>query len=342
VAVRLPNSILQGMRPVLVGWLLIGLVMAAGSATGTLLGPATFALINLTLVVGLYLFVGNSGVLSFGHFAFALIGAYVTAVLTVPTMTKSLLIPEMPDSLVKMQASGLVAIILAGLVAGTVALILGWPLMRLNGLGAGIATLALLAIAKTMFGNYPGTGGNRAFGAVPLNTTLVTAAVWAGLFVLLIGLADRTRTMLRLRASRDEEIAARSVGIGVTTERWLAFVGSAVIFGVGGGLYVGYVGTLQANQLYFDYTFLIIAMLVIGGTSDLAGVLIGTVLVSSVSEVVLRMENGQSVGPWTLHAPQGSREIVIALVTLAALIVRHQGIRISRIVRWKRELDSAG
>ena len=100
--------------------------------------------INLIVVVGLYTFVGISGVFSFGHAAFMAIGAYAGAILVIPPETKAFLLPDLPGFLADVQLDAFPATLAAGGVAALVALVLSVPLARLSGLTAGLATFAVL------------------------------------------------------------------------------------------------------------------------------------------------------------------------------------------------------
>ena len=105
-------------------------------------------------MVGLYIFVGNSGVLSFGHVSFMAIGAYIVRPPDDPGTSKSLSCPTCPGFLGDAHFSTPVATLLAAGAAGAFALVASAPLMRLGGIGAGIATFALLAIVQVVVQNW--------------------------------------------------------------------------------------------------------------------------------------------------------------------------------------------
>src|SRR5262245_46893948 len=98
------------------------------------------ALINLIIVIGLYMFVGLSGVSNFGHISFMAIGAYVCAWLTIPPIVKSVNL-QLPDFIETLELSAIPATLISGGVAALFAVIVGVPLMRLVGVAAGIGTL---------------------------------------------------------------------------------------------------------------------------------------------------------------------------------------------------------
>ena len=114
----------------------------------------TQGLINLVAVVGLYVFVGNSGVLSFGNVAFMAIGAYVSALLTMPAAAKGVFLPELPAFLAATEWPAIGGALAGGAAAALVALVAGFPLMRLSGISASIATFAILVVTYVVLGNW--------------------------------------------------------------------------------------------------------------------------------------------------------------------------------------------
>ena len=90
-------------------------------------------LVLATIVYGLYVFVGNSGVISLGHISFAAIGAFAAGVMTIPTGPKHLVLPGLWSFIAQHSVSNTVSLLIAAGLGGIVALIVGLPLMRLSG-----------------------------------------------------------------------------------------------------------------------------------------------------------------------------------------------------------------
>src|SRR5581483_11161398 len=159
-----------------------GVLIVAIVALGLLAGGinASPSLINLMLVVGLYVFAGNSGVVSFGHIAFMAIGAYTCALITILTTVKSALLPGLPGLLAHAHVSTTPAVLIAATAAGVGAFLVSLPLMRLSGLAAGIATLALLVIVTDFLTNDTSlSGGSGNLTAIPSDLSLGTLLAWA-------------------------------------------------------------------------------------------------------------------------------------------------------------------
>ena len=294
----------------------VGILIAAGG-----LGMQDMVigmLINVVLVVGLYMFVGTSGVMSFGHMSFMALGAYVSGLLSMMPKIKAVALPHLPGPCVS-HLPTIAATLVGGVVAAVVALIVGVPLMRLSGLGASIATLALLQIVQIVAKNWESvTGPTGATFGVPTTTTVAGALVWA---LLVIGFAyvfQQSKVGLRLRASREEESAASAIGVNISRERVVAFVLSAFMVGVGGSIFAHYLGAFSPSSFYLSTTFITMAMLVIGGMNSLAGAVVGVIVVSLLSEGLLRLENKTGV--------PSLREMALAVVMLAILVARPRGI----------------
>lgn len=328
------------------------LMMMTAVATVTAgIGPESYdrvvigMLINLILVIGLYVFLGVSGVFSFGQMAFMAIGAYSAALLTVPASLKTLLLPELPGFLTKVQLSTVAAILAAGAVAAIVAVLLAFPLMRLSGLMAGLATFAVLVIVHVVARNWKEvTNGSTGMTAVPTTTSETNALVWALVAMTIAYLFQQSRVGLKLRASREDEYAAKAAGIRVVRERRVAFVLSAFITGIGGALFAQFLGSFNPDAFFLDITFLTIAMLVIGGTKALTGAVVGTVVVSAFGEALRQIEQGVGIFGISISTPPGLRQVGLAVAMLAILLVRPSGITKGRELRWPlgQELPPAG
>lgn len=288
---------------------------------------AITSLISLVVVVGTYIFVGNSGVISFGHAGFMALGAYVSAILSLPAATKSLLLPELPGVLANAELGGPLALAVAILAVALFALLAGLSLVRLSGVAASIATFALLVIVYQVLTNYKaitGTGGTLT--GIPTTTTLGAVLATALASVLVAYLFGKTTTGFRLRASREDELAARSVGVGVARERLAAFVLSAAVVAAGGSLFGHYLGTVSPLSFWLPLTFLTLAMLVVGGLRTLSGAVLGTFVVTALVELLSKFEEGFTIAGLAISGRPGVRDVVLSLLMIAILILRPKGL----------------
>jgi branched-chain amino acid transport system permease protein len=306
-------------------------IMVAVALLATMAPPAlqrtvTEAFIKLTVVIGLYVFVGNSGVFSFGHVGFMAIGGYVSAILTILPAKKQVAL-DLPVFLETLQLPGLAALIVAVLVAAIVAFLVAAPLVRLRGIALPMATFAVLVIVHVVALNWQSvTGGRQALVGLPRFTNLWVALAGAAAALIVAAIYQQTRHGLALRCSRESEVAAAATGIDVERERLIAFVLSAAIVAMGGFLFAHFLGTMTANTFFIDLTFVTLTMLVIGGMRSLTGACAGVALVSIVSELFRSIERGIPVGDHMIEAPPGLQEIALAVILLAILIMRPNGL----------------
>jgi branched-chain amino acid transport system permease protein len=294
-------------------------------------------LVALGVVVGLYIFVGNSGVLSFGHISFVAVGAWTAGVLTIPAEEKSALLPSLFPWLAERESGNVVSLLAAAAVGAAFAAIAGLPLMRLSGLAAGIATFAVLEITHNVLRYYEKIGpGTTAFSSVPETTGLLQATV-GGLIAVVVAFAyQRSRFGRQLRATREDTAAARAVGISVYRQRLWAFTLSGAVAGFAGGLYV-HLLPLTTEEVYLNLTFITLAMLVIGGgLTSLWGAVVGALAVGGLDSFLAEAENGIGAFGRTLDLPAGSRIIVVGALMALVLIVRPTGLTGGREFRLPR------
>lgn len=312
----------------------VALLIDAFAAAAT--GRVTIeTLIRLVFAVGLYIFAGNSGIISFGHMAFCAIAAYATAWQTCCAMLKPITMSGLPSFLRDNTISLIPAAITSIGLAGAVAFVSGLILMRLSSLSASIATLALLFILNTVYSNWVSvTMGKSTIVGLPVFVT-IEIALTAAVFVIVIAyLFQISRWGLMLRATREDEVAANASGISLYWPRLIAFTLSGFIAGLAGVLFAHFTGAVSINSFFLNHTFLIVAMLVVGGMRSLAGTVIGVVVLSVLIEVFRRAENGISLGSLHFSIPPGSQELILALSMLLILVFRKDGIMGGHEIRW--------
>lgn len=310
----------------LLALLLLVITLATTLGPPALQRTATETLIKLVVVVGMFIFIGNSGVLSFGHVSFMAIGGYVSAILTLPPLKKGALL-DLPLWLEQLQLTPALGALAGAAAASVVALLIGAPLMRLRGIALPMATFAMLVITHTVASNWREvTGGRQALVGLPAYTTLWIAYGAAVVALVAAAAYKQSRRGLLLQCSRENEVAAAATGIDVARERLIAFVISAFFVALGGVLFAHFLGTVTANTFYLDITFVTLAMLVVGGMRSLTGAVLGTVTVSVISEAFRTVEKGVTLGGVQIAAPPGLQEIALALIMLAILIFRPQGL----------------
>ena len=293
--------------------------------------------INIMVAVGLYVFVGNSGLLSFGHISFMCLGAYMTAWLAIPPVMKSITLKGLPTWLLHTQLPMWVATPISGLFAALFALIIGRIIMRLSGIAASIATFGLLGVVNNVYSNWDSvTGGQGSIVGIPPTMNVWIGWLGAALGITIAYFYSISRSGLALRATRDEAVAASASGIDIVRERLVAFVVSAFIIGLAGALYAHFLSIVNPGAFYLRTTFVTLSMLVVGGMYSLSGAVSGVVAISVLIELFRNLEKGISLGGHTVALPNGAQEIAIGVITIVILIYLPMGLTRNREFTWRR------
>lgn len=321
---------------ILIAILLIIAVITKLIGSGPFSRTVVEMMIRVMLVVGLYIFVGNSGVISFGHIGFMCIGAYATAWMTIPPMMKQVTLTGLPDVMMQMQLPFAASFVISGAAAAIFALIVGRILMRLSGIAASIATFAMLAVINVVYSNWDSvTGGTGSIVGIPMLTGIWLGFGGAVLAIVIAYLYDISRSGLALRAARDESVAAAASGVNIGRERLIAFVISAFVIGLAGSLYGHFLGIVTPDAFYLGTTFITLAMLVVGGMNSLSGAVTGVVAISAVIQILRWLEKGFDVGGATIALPSGVQEIAIGAVMIVILMFRPMGLMRNREFEWR-------
>jgi branched-chain amino acid transport system permease protein len=319
---RFSALLVELLGPVL---LLVAAAAVAGALSSTQQLEFENALVMAAIVVALYVFVGNSGVISFGHLSFAAVGGYLSGLLTIDPQTKSFTMPGLFPFLAHAHIGVVLSLALAAAAGGVFALVVGLPLMRLSGLPAGIATFAVLGITYNVLYYWGKVGpGAQTLSDIPEvgRWTLATGAVITCVCAFAY---QRSRFGRQLRATREDAAAARASGIDVYRQRLLSFTLSGALAGLAGGLYVHQLGLITPDQFYLDLTFVTLAMLVVGGSGSLWGAVVGALSISALNSFLGDAENTVHIG-FRLTLPNGTRLVTIGAVMALVLILRPSGL----------------
>jgi branched-chain amino acid transport system permease protein len=292
--------------------------------------------INIMVVVGLYVFVGNSGLLSFGHISFMCLGAYMTAWLTIPPVMKSITLKGLPTWLLHTKLPMWAATPISGVFAALFALVVGRVIMRLSGIAASIATFGLLGVVNNVYSNWDSvTGGQGSIVGTPATMNVWNGWLGAAVAIAIAYLYSISRSGLALRAARDEAVAASASGIDIVRERLVAFVVSAFIIGLAGALYAHFLSIVNPGSFYLRTTFITLSMLVVGGMYSLSGAVAGVVVISALIEMFRDLEKGVSLGGLTIALPNGVQEIAIGIITIVILMYLPTGLTRNREFSWR-------
>lgn len=320
---------LRKILPIIIALVVLVAIAVLVSLFGTTVMNriVTVMFVQLILVLGLQMFMGNSGILSFAHVGFMAIGAYASALMSIPAENKSQSLPNLYEPMMDIELGFLPAILVGAAAAGLFAAITGVALMRLSDTAAAISSFALLVIVNVVLSQWTQvTNGPRTLSGILKYTDLWTAFGWAVIVLIVVFLFKESSLGMKLRASRDNLHAADAIGINVMKTRWISFVLSAFIAGLAGGLWAHFITSFQPDSLYFQMTFLILMMLVVGGPQTITGATLGVVIITVVYEGLRSVENNLALSGALPFKTVGMTEILLAVVLILMLALRPGGI----------------
>ncbi len=287
----------------------------------------TYATIMLTAVLGLQIFSGNTGIVSFGHAGFVGLGAYITGILTMPAALQRSTLRDLPQFLAGHELSFVGAVAVVLVLAVLIGLLTGMPLFRLSGSGASIATLALLIIIYTLLvAGREVTRGSQPFYGVPREVGLWTAVLVASCAIVVARLFRETAFGLAARAAADDERGAAAVGVDNRTARLAAWVLSVAAAMAAGAMMAQFLGAFSPRDFYFDLGFTMLAMLIVGGMNSSLGAFAGVAVTIVVIETVRRFEGGGEILGLQLPVLFGLTQGVLAVAMILVIWRRPTGL----------------
>src|SRR5512134_1613830 len=207
---NLANRLKQLNTPIIlaVGVLLVALLTGLVGIS-LLTRIVTVMFVSMIMVLGLQLYMGNSGILSFSHIGFMGIGAYTSVLFSMTPAAKELTNPDFYPFLIPLHMPFLPSVLVGALVATLIAAIVGYPLMRLSDAAAVITTFALLVINNVVLVHWDRvTNGPRTLFGVDYYTTLWVSLAFCVVTIFGVYFFKESRIGLRLRATRDDRYAA--------------------------------------------------------------------------------------------------------------------------------------
>ncbi len=326
-------TISRSMNRGLVGASLLALILviigvvAAYFGTRYQLRLVYSAYVNLLVVLGLQVFMGNARVTNLSHSAFMGIGAYVAAICVTPQNIKAISLPDAPWGLNAFALDPVTSAVIAIVITGLIALLVGIVIVRLSGIGATIVSLAVLVIIHSLFLYRTDIfKGNQAFFGIPQVFSLTSVVVLSVIVVFATRLFRESRWGIALRASADDEVGASTMGVNIYRLRLIAWVMSGVLLAIAGIAYAYYLGTISARPFYFNHVFLTLAMLILGGMRTITGAVLGCFLISFGLEWVRWLETGPLLLGIDLPEALGLSGIALGAVIVLTMALRPGGI----------------
>ena len=309
-----------------------------GNASGYIIRITRLCAINIVLALSMNLVQGFTGIFSLGHAGFMAIGAYSVALLTIP-VTKKATIFMLEPLIAPLDTLTLpfgVALIIGGLLAAGIAFLIGLPCLRLRGDYLAIATLGFSEIIRILITNAQSvTNGAQGLKSIPK-----TANIWwcygiALAVIVFIALLVSSSYGRALKAIREDEIAAESMGISLLWHKMLSFMLSAFLAGVGGGLYASYIGTIGPDVFQISRTYDILMIVVMGGMGSISGSVLAAFIVTIGQEWLRVLDGPLPFLPfWPENGVSGMRMVVFSLLLLIIILFFRNGLFGHREVTW--------
>ncbi|HEX5110231.1 MAG TPA: branched-chain amino acid ABC transporter permease [Vicinamibacterales bacterium] len=283
--------------------------------------------INITLAVSLNLINGLAGQFSIGHAGFMAVGGYTA---TYVTVYHGASIASLAGATLANPAGSSLAMIVslaAGACAAAVAgLAVGIPSLRLRGDYLAIVTLGFSEIIRVIILNVPAVGGATGFtDAIPITNVFWIFAM-AALTILIVRNIAASTFGRALATIRGDEIAAEAMGVNTTRYKVAAFVISAALAGVAGGLSGQlFANPLNPQNLNFVKSIEVIVMVVLGGIGSITGAVFGATVLTILPEALRSLDQQYP----------GLRMVVYALLLILLMIFRPQGMFGRREIGWR-------
>ena len=312
---------------------------------------ADFALLYVLLALGLNIVVGYAGLLDLGYIAFFAVGAYTYALLSSPQLTNAFpsIAALFPDGL---HTPLYIVIPLSALLAGLFGILLGAPTLKLRGDYLAIVTLGFGEIIRVFLNNLDRpiniTNGPKGIGDIdsftvfgtPLSrkldlgfTEIPSVTLYYYLFISLVAISilicsrlEHSRIGRAWMAIREDEIAAKAMGIDTRNLKLTAFGIGATFGGVSGAMFASFQAFVSPESFSLMESVMIVAMVVLGGIGYLPGVVLGALLLAALPEVLRYV-----AGP--LQEMSGGRmdsailrQLLIALAMVSVMLLRPSGL----------------
>ena len=312
---------------------------------------ADMALLYVLLALGLNIVVGYAGLLDLGYVAFFAIGAYMFGLLSSPHLTETF------PAMASMFSQGLhtplwVVLPAAAALAALLGILLGAPTLRLRGDYLAIVTLGFGEIIRVFLNNMDRplniTNGPRGinqidslhFFGIDLGKKLsiggfefASVSLYYYLFLSLVLISivichrlEFSRVGRAWMAIREDETAAKAMGINTRNLKLLAFGMGASFGGVSGAMFAAFQGFISPESFSLMESVMIVAMIVLGGVGHLPGVVLGALLLSILPEALRYVASPLQAMTGGRLDPSILRQLLIALAMISIMLLRPRGI----------------
>lgn len=326
-----------------IGLLGVGLVMVDEFTASTYMLRTVLQLgaIYALAAVSMNLVNGFTGLFSLGHAGFMALGAYTFAIFTIPSESRASVyyLYGVAPWLENIEIPVILGLVLAFIVTGLFAGLIGAPVLRLKSDYLAIATLGFAEIVRIVMGSSPMnqiTNGSLGLKLIPSFSSFYFPFIVVGICIAIIALIIRSSYGKSFKAIREDEIAAEAMGINLAKHKQMSFIISSAFAGVSGALMAMYLGAITSTTFNVTLTYNILLIVVIGGMGSVTGSIISAFVVIISKEWLLRfLDVEQYIGAFKVPLLRtGFRMVVFSVILMLVVLFFQRGIMGNKEFNW--------
>ncbi len=290
------------------------------------------SLVYAVVALSMNIVTGFTGLFSLGQAGFMALGAYTTAILTIPANVRpnvyymNGILPALENAVVPIP----VALILGGVVAAVFAALIGIPVLKLKSDYLAIATLGFSEIIRAVIASPMMdkiTNGSYGLKSIPGFKSSLECFAYSLVLIIIMILIINSSTGRDFKAIREDEIAARSVGINIFKTKELSFVVSSFFTGVGGGLLAMFMRSIDSKTFSITLTYDILLIVVLGGIGSITGSIVGAFFVTAGKELLRFFDEPFAIAgvEIPLFKP-GFRMVIFSILLMVVVLFFRKGL----------------
>lgn len=283
--------------------------------------------VNVILASSLNITNGITGIFSLGQAGFMALGAYIGSLLTLAPENKISRIDGIPEWLANIQLPFPLALLIAGVITMLVAAFIGVIILRAKGHYLAVITLGMVIVIKNLLDNATTfTNGSKGISSMTKYSTMLSVVIVALITLYVLYRFRNSAYGRSMMALREDEDAAASLGINYLKIRLMAFMVSAFFGAVGGCMWAHLERSIAPSMFYFDETFSILEMSVLGGMATISGSIPGAAILTFVPQLLANFDTGFSFFGLQVPKISGFTSIVMSVLFIIVIIFRKGGV----------------
>lgn len=298
------------------------------------------SVIYAVVAVAMNMLTGFTGLFSLGQAGFMALGAYTTAVLTIPVEVRPSVyyVSGIAPWLENLHLPLYAALIAGGLVAAFFAILVGIPVLRLKSDYLAIATLGFAEIIRALLASPKMetiTNGSFGLNNIPKFKSIFEPVLISALCIFIMILLINSSYGRAFKAIREDDIAAESMGINLFKHKQLAFVISSFFTGIAGGLLGIYMRSIDTKTFQITLTYNILLIVVLGGIGSITGSIIGSFLINGGQEWLRFFDEPHFIGEYQIPLFRtGFRMVIYSILLMVVVLFWQRGIMGNKEFSW--------